>query len=180
MGNGKPPIGRANSWADVTRMFRWNADGLLGGDRISPETRRAYLFCAGEVDAYARRQAAEQAAESAPAAAVAPPASAPAPAEGAVGFADALRAVQAGAHIMRLSWAGGTYVTMQAGYPEGIAINANTAQATGLTQGDTAVFDPYLVQRKPCADLPSRFVHWAPSTEDLFATDWRVLERRAN
>jgi hypothetical protein len=78
-------------------------------------------------------------------------------------------------------------VTAQAGYPQGIGVNANTAAATGLEEGTTAVFRPYLLRLMPqmtpvvddgkFVDLPPEFEHWTPSQSDMFADDWRVLPR---
>lgn len=103
-------------------------------------------------------------------------------------FGEAMMAVRAGALITRVAWSGG-YVAAQAGYPQGIGVNANTSAATGLAEGSTAVFGPYLIRQLPerapvvddgkFVDQPPRFVlGWAPDQEDLFADDWRVLPKR--
>lgn len=184
-------MGRPTSLAELSRRIRWTADGYFSEEDLPEEARRAYLFCAGEIDAYDR--AARRAAPVSPAGAVAAPDVTPVdvyaqPEPGAlVGFADALRAVQAGAHVARVSWAPGEYVTAQAGYPDGIAVNENTSRATGLEVGTTAVFLPYLLRRlapRPAGvengefvDGPPEFEHWLPGQADLFATDWRVLRR---
>ena len=84
-------------------------------------------------------------------------------------FSDALTACKEGAHISRLGWNGhGQWVTLQKGYPDGIAINANTAQATGLDEGTIGYFRPYLMFRTVDGD----FVPWVASQSDLLAHDW--------
>lgn len=175
MGDGKPPTGRHRSWTDVSRLFRWTGDGYFADADLHPDVRRAYLFCAGEVDAFVRTLE-----RSRPPTAAAPtvaPAATPS-SSGWVGFPDALRAAMAGAHIARSTWRGEEYVTAQAGYPDGIGVNANTAKATGMREGERAAFGPYLLRRMPQVpdELPD-FEYWTPSQNDLFATDWRVLER---
>lgn len=159
MGDDKTPSGRPNSLADVSRFMRWTADGLMGLP-VSDEVRNAYLHCALEVDTFARI-----------AARTAQASRRPAGADGVVSFGGAMVALRAGARMTRLSWPAGSYVTAQAGYPQGIAINANTAAATGLPQGTNAVFAPYLM--KHLAD-PPRFSPWTPDQDDLFADDWQI------
>ncbi|HEY9474559.1 MAG TPA: DUF2829 domain-containing protein [Mycobacteriales bacterium] len=86
-------------------------------------------------------------------------------------FADALRAVKAGSRITRDGWNGrGMYVVYQAGYPDGIPINANTATATGIPQGTVCRFRPYLMMRTVDGD----FVPWLASQTDLLADDWQT------
>lgn len=185
MGNGKPPTGHHETLGDVSRFLRWTAGGEMVGD-VPLDARKAYLHAALEVEKLAR--AAARTTPVSPAAPAAPVAAAPvSSSSSALGFADALRAVQAGAHIARWSWPSGMYVTMQEGYPQGIGINANTARATGLPKGTVAVFLPYLLRRLPqtapvvddgkFVDEPPTFAQWTPGQDDLFATDWRVLTR---
>lgn len=83
---------------------------------------------------------------------------------------DALRAaVQDGAKIARSGWNGrGMFVVYQAGYPDGIAINANTAAATGIPEGTVCRFQPYLMLRTADAS----FVPWVISQSDALAHDW--------
>lgn len=84
-------------------------------------------------------------------------------------FSKALVQLRLGDKISREGWnAPGQYVVYQAGYPQGIAINANTAFATGIAQGTVCVFRPYLMLRT--AD--GSFVPWAPSVSDVLALDW--------
>jgi hypothetical protein len=94
-------------------------------------------------------------------------------------FGQAYGAVRAGRHITRESWEPTAFVTAQAGYPEGIGVNTNTAQATGLAQGSRAAFGPYLMRCSGrLAGVTPAFVPWTPGQEDLFADDWRLLADR--
>lgn len=83
---------------------------------------------------------------------------------------DALRAaVQDGVKIARSGWNGkGLFVVYQRGYPDGIAINANTAAATGIPEGTVCSFLPYLMLHT--ADRS--FVPWVISQSDALAQDW--------
>jgi hypothetical protein len=78
-----------------------------------------------------------------------------------------------GKRVARAGWNGkGMFVTYQPGYPDGVAINANTAKATGLPQGTVCRFLPYLMFRTAQGD----FVPWLASQTDLLARDWYVVE----
>lgn len=84
-------------------------------------------------------------------------------------FGAALTALRAGHRVARSGWNGrDMFVTYQAGYPEGIPINANTAHATGLPQGTLCRFRPYLMFRT----VDGAFVPWVASQTDLLADDW--------
>lgn len=84
-------------------------------------------------------------------------------------FSQALIAVRSGGKISREGWNGeGMYVVLQKGYPEGIAINKNTAEATGEPEGTMMSFLPYLMMMT--AD--GAFVPWVVSQTDLLAEDW--------
>ncbi len=169
MGDGSPPMSRPKNLGDVSRFFRWTADGYLKSGPVSEGARAAYLHCASEVDTFAR--SARRAAPVSPAAH-----GVRAGAEAGLSFGDALAALKAGRRVTRASWPGG-YVTAQAGYPQGIGINANTAAATGLPVGTTAVFGPYLMKVvTPFADAPPECGPWTPDHRDLFADDWRVVD----
>jgi len=86
-------------------------------------------------------------------------------------FAAALNALKTGHRITRTGWNGrGMYVAYQPGYPSGIAINANTAAATGLPQGSIAIFRPYLM----FSAVDGSFVPWVASQTDLLADDWTL------
>jgi hypothetical protein len=87
-------------------------------------------------------------------------------------FSDALRAARTGAKIQRSGWNGkGMFVVLQKGYPDGIPINANTAEATGIAQGTVCRFLPYLMFFTAQGD----FVPWLASQTDLLADDWGIV-----
>jgi hypothetical protein len=89
-----------------------------------------------------------------------------------VDFSQALAAVKSGSRIARTGWNGpGQFVVHQAGYPDGIAINANTARATGIPQGTVQKFAPYLMMR----NAQGVFVPWLASQGDLLADDWELV-----
>ncbi len=84
-------------------------------------------------------------------------------------FSAALHRIKLGSRLTRDGWnATGQFVVLQRGYPDGIPINANTAEATGIEQGTVCVFRPYLMLRT--AD--GSFVPWAPTVSDVLAEDW--------
>jgi hypothetical protein len=85
-------------------------------------------------------------------------------------FGAALTALKAGAKVTREGgWnAAGQFVVLQAGYPDGIAINANIAKATGLEQGTVCRFRPYLM----LCTADASFVPWQPTVSDVLAEDW--------
>lgn len=87
-------------------------------------------------------------------------------------FGDTLRALKEGARATRSGWNGqGMFVVHQKGYPEGIAINANTAEATGIPQGTVCVFRAYLMMRT----VDGSFVPWVISQTDALADDWELV-----
>lgn len=193
VGDGRPPLGRPRDLGDVSRFFRWSADGAFSEESLRAEVRAAYLHAAAEIDAFHRR--ADRSAPVSPAplrveyveglggekVAVPQPDAAGRAVEtvASTGFGEALLAVQAGRHITRDSWAQGSYVTAQAGYPQGIGVNANTAAATGLAEGTQVAFSPYLMRCLGDAAPRPTFAPWAPDQLDLFARDWRILPRSA-
>lgn len=84
----------------------------------------------------------------------------------------ALRQMRQGKRVARAGWNGkGMYLAYQRGYPEGIPINQNTADATGLPAGTVCRFLPYVMMRTAQGD----FVPWLCSQTDLLATDWEVV-----
>ena len=84
-------------------------------------------------------------------------------------FGSALHECKAGRKIARSGWNGkDIYVVYQPGYPDGIGINANTARATGLPEGEVHNFRPYLMMYTAQGD----FVPWVASQTDLLADDW--------
>jgi hypothetical protein len=87
-------------------------------------------------------------------------------------FGAALDLVKDGNKIARSGWNGANmWLVYQPGYPDGIPINANTAEATGFPEGEVHVFRPYLMMFTAQAD----FVPWLASQTDLLAEDWEVV-----
>lgn len=86
-------------------------------------------------------------------------------------FGQALEALKAGKKVTRSGWNGkGMWITYQKAYPDGIAINANTAEATGIPQGTVCKFLPYLMMKT----VDNAFVPWLASQTDILAEDWSV------
>jgi Protein of unknown function (DUF2829) len=86
-------------------------------------------------------------------------------------FSEALDACKAGEKIYRSGWNGpDQFVVYQKGYPEGIPINQNTAEATGLEQGTVCQFAPYLM----IFNAQGVFVPWVATIGDLLAEDWEA------
>jgi hypothetical protein len=87
-------------------------------------------------------------------------------------FSDALIVCKAGSKIARAGWNGkNMYVVHQKGYPDGIAINGNTADATGLPEGTVCKFLPYLM----FFTATGEFVPWLASQTDILADDWELV-----
>ena len=87
-------------------------------------------------------------------------------------FSDALTALKNGEKVTRFGWNGaGMFVVYQKGYPAGIPINKNTAEATGIPEGTMRVFQPYLMMHTALGS----FVPWVASQTDLLADDWSVI-----
>ena len=86
-------------------------------------------------------------------------------------FGRALEALKAGKKVARDGWNGqNMWAVLQNGYPNGIGINKNTAEATGLPEGTICRFRPYFLLKTAQDD----FAHWVPSGSDLLAEDWYV------
>jgi uncharacterized protein DUF2829 len=60
------------------------------------------------------------------------------------------------------------------GYPDGIPINENTAEATGLPEGTVCAFLPYIMLKT--AVFSTTFVPWVPSQADILANDWTLYK----
>lgn len=89
----------------------------------------------------------------------------------AFGFDKALKMLKQGDKVRRCSWPEGMYVVMQAGHPEGIAINENTARATELPVGTVKSFRPYLMMHTEQGD----FVPWVAAQTELLADNWQWI-----
>lgn len=87
-------------------------------------------------------------------------------------FGQALEHAKIGLKIQREGWNGkGMFVVYQKAYPQGIPINKNTAEATGIPEGTVCRFLPYLMMKT--AD--GAFVPWLISQTDALADDWCIL-----
>lgn len=91
-------------------------------------------------------------------------------------FSQALTELKHGHKVSREGWNGaGQFAVLQTGYPEGVALNANTARATGIPEGTPTIFRPYLLLHTADGSL----VPWAPSASDVLAEDWTAEPVRA-
>lgn len=87
-------------------------------------------------------------------------------------FSQALNYLKQGKKVYRRGWNGkGMYIVYQKGYPQGIPINKNTSEATGLSEGTVCKFLPYIMMKT--AD--DSFVPWLASQTDLLAEDWEEV-----
>ncbi|MFE6739755.1 DUF2829 domain-containing protein [Streptomyces tubercidicus] len=87
-------------------------------------------------------------------------------------FSEALTALKLGYRAFRQDWKGtAQFVVYQRGYPEGIPINGNTAEATGIPEGTVCRFQPYLMK----GTVDGTFIPWSPNQEDTLAEDWLTL-----
>jgi hypothetical protein len=88
-------------------------------------------------------------------------------------FSNALNFCKQGKKIKREGWNGkNQFVVYQKGYPEGIAINANTSQALSIPEKTIVKFSPYLMLKNE-QDV---CVPWIASQGDLLSEDWIALE----
>lgn len=85
---------------------------------------------------------------------------------------EAVNAMKAGEPVRRSGWNGkGMYLVYQKGYPDGIAINQNTADATRIPLGTVCKFLPYVMM----CTVQGAFVPWLCSQTDLLADDWEYV-----
>jgi len=88
-------------------------------------------------------------------------------------FGQALEVLKQGKKVSRSGWNGkGMWIVHQKGYPDGIAINKNTAEATGLLEGTICKFMPYIMM----FTADGAFVPWLASQTDLLSEDWGVVQ----
>lgn len=84
-------------------------------------------------------------------------------------FSAALTHLKAKFKMGRVGWNGkGMYIVLQRGYPDGIPINKNTAEATGISEGTVCKFLPYIMMKTAGGE----FVPWLASQTDILADDW--------
>lgn len=95
---------------------------------------------------------------------------------GCVDFSAALKLLKQGMKVARMGWNGkDMFVVMQKGYPQGIPINKNTAEATGIPEGTVCKFLPYLMMKT----VHDEFVPWLASQTDILAEDWYITMTEA-
>lgn len=84
-------------------------------------------------------------------------------------FGQALEHLKAGGRVARVGWNGkGMWLALQKGYPDGVPINKNTAEATGVPEGTVCKFLPYIIMKTATGE----FVPWLASQTDVLAEDW--------
>lgn len=94
------------------------------------------------------------------------------------GFDVALKLLKAGYRLQRGGWNGKKtgyemWIALQKGYPDGIPINKNTAEATDIPEGTVCKFLPYIMMKTASAE--PIFVPWLASQTDLLTDDWQVF-----
>lgn len=85
-------------------------------------------------------------------------------------FGEALRMLLGGERVRRRKWIG-QWVVLQRGYPDGIAINEQTATAIGQPPGAVRRFRRYLMARYP----DGTFGPWDVGQEDVLGDDWEAV-----
>ncbi|MFJ2774631.1 MW1434 family type I TA system toxin [Streptomyces sp. NPDC087300] len=90
-------------------------------------------------------------------------------------FGQALDFLRTGHRMARRAWPEGTWLVLRTGYPDGIAVNANSAEAFGVPEGTTARFAPYF----QLCDTYGTLHAWARSDEDLLDADWYNVDPHA-
>jgi hypothetical protein len=90
-------------------------------------------------------------------------------------FSQALEFIKHGNKLARAGWNGkDMWLVIQKGYPEGIPINANTAEATGIQAGTVCTFQPYIMMYTALGN----FVPWVASQSDLLSDDWDIVHAK--
>jgi hypothetical protein len=86
-------------------------------------------------------------------------------------FGWALEQLREGRRLARDGWNGKRmFIVLQRGYPDGIPINRNTSEATGIAEGTVSRFLPYLMMKT----VDDSFVPWLASQTDILAHDWQI------
>lgn len=90
-------------------------------------------------------------------------------------FSEMLKALKNGRRMTNLHWEPGMFIVLQQGYPDGIPINQNTADATGLPKGTLKRFRPYIMLHTG----DSSFVPYVATQSDLLSEVWEEREEPA-
>lgn len=92
-------------------------------------------------------------------------------------FSQALIAMKAGKRTARRSWlVDGKWVALRTGYPNGIAVNGNTAEAFGVPEGTLVSFQPYFQMCERDGSVRT----WNKGDQDLIGEDWYIVEGSGN
>lgn len=87
-------------------------------------------------------------------------------------FELALTRLKRGRKIRNQQWDPGMYIVLQAGYPDGIPINKNTAKATGIPEGTVVKFRPYIMLHT----IDGSFVPYVATQIDLLSEVWETVD----
>jgi hypothetical protein len=91
-------------------------------------------------------------------------------------FGPALDLLRAGVlMVRRLDQGRYQWVALRTGYPDGIAVNENTALSFGVESGTWVVFAPYFQAMR----WDGQVVSWSASNDDVLANDWLEVTPRA-
>lgn len=91
-------------------------------------------------------------------------------------FSAALFSIKAGYRMRNQHWPEEMFVVLQKGYPEGIPINQNTAEATGIKQGTICRFRSYLMLHT----VDGSFVPYVATQSDLLSECWEDFPATVN
>lgn len=92
-------------------------------------------------------------------------------------FGAALVAMKNGRRVARRAWmADGKWVALRTGYPYGIEVNANTAEAFGVPPGTLVRFQPYFQMCERDGSVRT----WNKGDQDLIGEDWYVVDGPGN
>lgn len=79
--------------------------------------------------------------------------------------------LRAGHKVTNMNWTPGMFIVLQAGYPEGIPINQNTADSLGLPLGTIKRFRPYVMLNT----VDDSFVPYVMTQSDMLSEVWEVI-----
>jgi hypothetical protein len=92
-------------------------------------------------------------------------------------FSAALLLLKQGRRMARRGWiVDGKWVSLRTGYPDGIAVNGNTAEAFGVPEGTVVRFSPYFQMCEKTGVMRT----WNKGDDDLVADDWYEVKGVGN